>query len=236
MPWYEGPTLLHHLEHVHIASDRNLTDLRFPVQWVIRPQSHDHHDYRGYAGQLAAGVLHPGDEVVVLPAGRRTRVTAVEDHEHQLDEAFPPMSVTVRLADDLDVGRGDVLCRPDDAPTPTRELTAELCWMADAPLRAGGRYALKHTTRSVRAIVDAIEHRVDLHTLEPVPGPDQLALNDIGRVRLRTSSALVADLYARNRATGSFILIDEASNDTVGAGMIVQTAAEIDPALAGPAI
>jgi len=223
MPWYEGPTLLHHLEHVHIASDRNLTDLRLPVQWVIRPQSLEHHDYRGYAGQLAGGVLHPGDEVVVLPGGRRTRIAAIDGHEPELDEAFPPMSVTVRLADDLDVGRGDVLCRPDDAPEPTRELTADLCWMADAPVRAGGRYALKHTTRSARAIVDAIEHRIDVHTLDPVPGPGELGLNDIGRLRLHTSGPLVADPYARNRSTGSFLLIDEATNDTVGAGMIVAT-------------
>jgi bifunctional enzyme CysN/CysC len=236
MDWYEGPTLLHQLERVHIASDRNLTDLRLPVQWVIRPQSVEHHDYRGYAGQLAGGVLHPGDEVVVLPAGRRTRVAAIDGHEGELDEAFPPMSVTVRLADELDVGRGDLLCRPDDAPTPTRELTADLCWMTDAPLRAGARYALKHTTRTARAVVDAIEHRVDVHTLDPVPGPDELALNDIGRVRLRTGAPLVADPYARNRATGSFILIDEATNDTVGAGMIVEGAEQIDPLRAAPAI
>ena len=234
MAWYEGPTLLHHLEHVHIASDRNLTDLRFPVQWVIRPQSLEHPDYRGYAGQLAGGVLRAGDEVVVLPGGRRTRVAAVETYDGELDEAFPPMSVIVRLADDLDVGRGDLLCRPGDAPAPSRELVADLCWMAEAPLRAGGRYAIKHTTRSARAVVDAIEHRVDVHTLDPVPGPDALGLNDIGRVRLRMSAPLVADTYARNRATGSFVLIDEATNDTVGAGMIAETA-ELTT-VAGPAI
>ncbi|TML30264.1 MAG: sulfate adenylyltransferase [Actinobacteria bacterium] len=223
MPWYQGPTLLHHLEHVHIASDRNFADVRFPVQWVIRPQSLEHPDYRGYAGRVAGGVLRPGDEVVVLPGGRRTRIAAIDDHERALGEACPPMSVTVRLADDLDVGRGDVLCRPEDAPEPTRRLEADVCWMADAPLRPRGRYALKHTTRSARAVVDAIEHRVDVHSLRPEPNPAELALNDIGRVHLGTSERLVADPYARNRTTGSFILIDEATNDTVGAGMIVAT-------------
>jgi bifunctional enzyme CysN/CysC len=220
MPWYEGPTLLHHLEHVHIASDRNLNDLRFPVQWVVRPQSLEHPDYRGYAGQVAGGVLHPGDEVVVLPAGKHTRIAAIDTADGELDEAFPPMSVTVRLADDLDVGRGDVLCRPEDAPAPTRQIEADLCWMADAPLRAGSRYAIKHTTRSARAVVDALEHRIDVHSLRPESDAFELALNDIGRVRLRVSAQLVADPYARNRSTGSFILIDEATNDTVGAGMI----------------
>jgi bifunctional enzyme CysN/CysC len=236
MAWYEGPTLLHHLEHVHIASDRNLLDLRFPVQWVIRPQSADHHDYRGYAGQVAGGVLRTGDEVMVLPSGRRTRVEAVETVDGALGEAFPPMSVTVRLADDLDVGRGDMLCRPDDAPPPSRELTADVCWMAETPLRPGARYALKHTTRSARAIVDAIEHRVDVPTLGTIPGPDELALNDIGRVRLRISAPLIADRYARNRTTGSFVLIDESTNDTVGAGMIAETAETVDPGAAGPSI
>jgi bifunctional enzyme CysN/CysC len=220
MAWYEGPTLLHHLEHVHIASDRNLSDLRFPVQWVVRPQSVDHPDYRGYAGQVAGGVLHPGDDVVVLPAGKRTRIAAIDTADGELDEAFPPMSVTVRLADDLDVGRGDVLCRPEDAPAPTRQIDADVCWMADEPLRAGSRYAIKHTTRSARAVVDAVEHRIDVHSLRPECDAFELGLNDIGRVRLRVSSPLVVDPYARNRSTGSFILIDEATNDTVAAGMI----------------
>jgi sulfate adenylyltransferase subunit 1 (EFTu-like GTPase family) len=187
---------------------------------VVRPQSHDHPDYRGYAGQLAGGVLHPGDEVVVLPAGVRTTVAAIDSGEEELEEAFPPMSVTLRLADELDVGRGDVICRPEDAPTPTRELEADVCWMAAAPLRPGGRYAIKHTTLTARAVVDAIEHRIDVHTLQPQAGAGELGLNDIGRVRLRVSARLVADSYARNRSTGSFILIDEATNDTVGAGMI----------------
>ncbi|HVE68629.1 MAG TPA: GTP-binding protein [Solirubrobacteraceae bacterium] len=215
MPWYQGPTVLHHLEHVHIASDRNLVDARFPVQWVIRTP-----DYRGYAGQVAGGVLSVGDEVVVLPSGRRSRIAAIDLGGVEVEEAFPPMSVALRLEDDVDVGRGDLLARPDDAPAPSREIVADVCWMADAPLHEGARYAIKHTTRAARAVVDAVEHRIDVHTLKPDCAGCELGLNDIGRVRLRLSAPLVADPYARNRTTGSFILIDEATNETVGAGMI----------------
>jgi sulfate adenylyltransferase large subunit len=221
MSWYDGPSLLHHLEHVVIASDRNLSDVRFPVQWVVRPMSEAHHDYRGYAGQVAGGVLRPGDDVVVLPSGHRSRIAAIDTYDGEIDAAFPPMSVTLRLADDIDVSRGDMIAGVEAAPEPARELEATVCWMAEQPLRAGGRYALKHTTRSARAIVDALEHRVDINTLAHEPAPEALGLNEIGRVRLRLSTPLVADPYARNRATGSFILIDEASGDTVGAGMIL---------------
>jgi sulfate adenylyltransferase large subunit len=224
MAWYAGPALLDHLESVEIASDRNYDDLRFPVQWVIRPgeaASAELHDYRGYAGQLASGVVRPGDEVVVLPYGTRTTVAAVETADGPLDEAFPPMSVTIRLTDDVDVSRGDIIVGVDDQPTLARELVADVCWMADAPLRVGGRYAIKHATHAARAVVDAVDTRVDVHTLEPVDGAAELALNDIGRVRIRTSKPLAFDPYSHNRATGSFILIDEATNDTVGAGLIV---------------
>ena len=217
MPWYQGPTVLHHLEHVHIASDRNLSDVRFPVQWVIRTP-----DYRGYAGQVAGGVLSVGDEVVVLPSGRRSRIAAIDGGEGvSLEEAFPPMSVALRLEDDVDVSRGDMLVRPDDAPEAVREIVADVCWMTDAPLREGNRYAIKHTTRSARAVIDAVEHRIDVHALKPDCAGCDLGLNDIGRVRLRLSAPLAVDPYARNRTTGSFILVDEASNETVGAGMIV---------------
>ncbi len=218
MPWYDGPPLLYHLEHVVIACDRNLTDGRFPVQWVIRPMSEDHHDYRGYAGQVAGGVLRTGDEVVVLPDGRRTRIAAIDTHDGPLDAAFPTMSVALRLADEIDVSRGDMIAAVEDAPSPSREIDAMICWMASAPLTRGSRYAIKHTTRAVRAVVDAIEHRVDVNTLEHSPA-GELALNQIGRVKLRTSSPLMVDAYARNRTTGSFILIDEATGDTVAAGM-----------------
>ena len=218
-PWYQGPALLHHLEHVEVASDRNFEDTRFPVQWVVRPHPSERPDYRGYAGQLAGGVLTPGDELIALPSGRSTRIAAIDSYDGELDAAYPPMSVTLLLEDDLDLGRGDMLVAPEDAPEPVRELTADICWMADAPLRPRSRYAIKHTTRTARAVVEEIEHHVDIHSLEPGPAAE-LGLNDIGRVRLRLSEPLVADPYSRNRHTGSFILIDESTNDTVGAGMI----------------
>ncbi|MFL5894539.1 MAG: sulfate adenylyltransferase subunit CysN [Thermoleophilaceae bacterium] len=220
MAWYEGVPLLYHLDHVHIASDRNLTDVRIPVQWVIRPISHEHHDYRGYAGQVAGGILKPGDEVVVLPSGRQTRVAAIETYDGPLEEARPPMAVTVLLEDDVDVSRGDLICRPHNQPVVVRQFDATLCWLSETPMQLGGRYAIKHTTRSARAIVDSLHHRVDVDTLHRAPA-ESLELNEIGRVTLRTSAPLFVDAYRRNRTTGSFILIDEATNDTVGAGMVM---------------
>jgi sulfate adenylyltransferase large subunit len=221
MPWYDGPPLLYHLEHVVIASDRNLTDLRFPVQWVIRPGAHSEDpDYRGYAGQLAGGMLQPDDEVLVLPSGQRTRIAAVDTFAGEIETAFPDMSVTVRVEDDLDISRGDMLVEADDPPPAARELDAMVCWMGSEALRPGARLVIKHTTRVTRARVEELDYRVDVNTLEHV-GADELALNEIGRVRLRAGSPLVVDPYARNRTTGSFILIDEASNDTVAAGMIL---------------
>jgi sulfate adenylyltransferase large subunit len=217
MPWYGGVPLLEYLETIEIAADRNLDELRFGVQYVIRDGASD---YRGYAGQIAGGVLRPGDEVLVLPSERVTTVAGVDSYDGPLDVAFPPMSVTVRLTDDLDVSRGDIICRPADRPALARDLVADVCWMADAPLRPGGRYAIKHATHSARAIVESIDGLLDVTSLRRVTGPAELALNDIGRVRLRTSKPLAFDPYARNRFTGSFILIDEATNDTVGAGMI----------------
>jgi bifunctional enzyme CysN/CysC len=217
MPWYGGLALLEHLETVEVQAGRNLDELRFPVQYVIRDGDSD---YRGYAGQVAGGVLRPGDEVLVLPSERITTVASIDTYDGPVDEAFPPMSVTVRLADELDVSRGDLICGPADRPALARDLVADVCWMTDAPLRPGGRYAIKHATHTARAIVEALEDRVELTTLGREAGPAELALNDIGRVRLRTSKPLAFDPYARNRATGSFILIDEATNDTVGAGMI----------------
>jgi sulfate adenylyltransferase subunit 1 len=217
MPWYGGLALLEHLETVEIEADRNLDELRIPVQYVIRDGESD---YRGYAGQVAGGVLRPGDEVLVLPSEQVTTVASVDAYEGPLDVAFPPMSVTVRLTDELDVSRGDLICRPGDRPALARDLVADVCWMADAPLRPGGRYAIKHATHSARAVVESIDGLLDVTSLRRVTGPAELALNDIGRVRLRTSKPLAFDPYARNRFTGSFILIDEATNDTVGAGMI----------------
>jgi sulfate adenylyltransferase large subunit len=221
MPWYEGPTLLEHLETIEIAGDRNLDDRRFPVQWVIRPMSEAHHDYRGYAGEVAGGVWRAGDEVVVSPSGRRTRVASVETFAGPLEAAIPGQSVTILLEDDLDVGRGDMLADPDRPPIVAHELTAEVCWMSERPLAARARLAVKHTTRSARAAVEELVSKVDMSTLESRPGPDRLELNDLGVVRLRLAEPLAVDPYARNRATGAFILIDEATNDTVGAGMVL---------------
>jgi sulfate adenylyltransferase large subunit len=220
MPWYAGPPLLYHLEHVCIAPDRNLADVRFPVQWVIRPIRDEHHDYRSYAGQVAGGVLRPGDDVVVLPSAQRTRIAAIDTYDGELDAAYPTMSVALRFEDDLDVSRGDMIVAPDDPPATAREIEAVVCWMSAQPLALEGRYVIKHTTRNARAVVDEIEHRVDVNTLRHVPAA-QLELNEIGRVRLRTSSPLLVDPYSRNRSTGSFILVDETTNDTVGAGMVV---------------
>ena len=217
-PWYAGLPLLEHLETVEVDADRDFVRTRFPVQWVIRDSESG---YRGYAGQVAGGILRPGDEVVVLPAGVTTRIAAIDTFDGELEEAFPPLSVTLRLEDDVDVSRGDVICGVAERPVVARELTAEVCWMDEAPLRAGGRYAIKHTTASARAVVDAVESRLDVETLERAEAPEGLLPNDIGRVRLRTSRQLSFDPYGANRTTGSFILIDEGSNETVGAGMIV---------------
>jgi sulfate adenylyltransferase large subunit len=225
MTWYDGPTLLEHLETVEIAGDRDLDHRRFPVQWVIRPISDEHHDYRGYAGQVAGGVWQAGEEVIVLPSGLRTRVASVETADGPLDRAVPGMSVTVRIDDDLDVSRGDMLADPAAAPTVARELEATVCWMAETPLEARARLAIKHTTRTVRAVADELVSVVDIHTLEDQPAPGRLELNDIARVRLRLSEPLAVDTYADNRATGAFILIDEATNDTVAAGMILSGSA-----------
>jgi bifunctional enzyme CysN/CysC len=223
MPWYEGPSLLYHLEHVHIASDRNLIDCRFPVQWVIRPMSDEHHDYRGYAGQVAAGVFKPGDEVVVLPSGRETRIERIDTYDGPLEEAFPPLSVTLLLEDEVDVSRGDFICRAGNQPTPTREFEAMVCWMSDKELQPRGRYAIKHTTQSARAIVEDLRYRIDVNTLHRDEGAPHLGLNEIGRVHLKTSVPLLVDEYKKSRATGSIILIDEATNNTVGAGMVLGT-------------
>jgi bifunctional enzyme CysN/CysC len=221
MPWYDGTSLLHHLENVHVASDRNLIDPRFPVQYVIRPQSASHPDYRGYAGTVVGGVLKPGDEVVVLPSGFATRIARIDGPDGPVPEAFPPMAVTVQLADDLDISRGDMICRPHNAPEPTQDLDAMVCWMTEAPLRPGQKLAVKHTTRSARALVKEVQYRLDVNTLHRDEESHDLGLNDIGRVRLRTTVPVFADAYRRNRSTGSFVLVDESTNRTVGAGMVM---------------
>jgi bifunctional enzyme CysN/CysC len=225
-PWYGGPPLLRHLEQVEVTAGRNLDDVRLPVQWVIRPSGGD---YRGCAGQVASGVLRPGDDVLVLPRGERTTVERIETFDGPVEAAFPPMSVSVLLADDVDAGRGTLLCRPDDPPPVTRRLEATVCWMTDAPLRTGARYRLKHTTRTVRATVESLDTRLDVERLEHVPLPSELGLNDIGRVHLQLSAPVMAEPYTRNRVTGAFILVDETTRDTVGAGMVRETYQEAGP-------
>ncbi len=226
MPWYEGPALLSLLEQVEVAYDHpHERPARFPVQWVVRPASGPQAgDYRGYAGQLASGALRPGEEVEVLPSARRTRIAAIDTYDGELEEAQAPMSVTLRLQDELDISRGEMICAVENQPQVARELSADICWMSERPLRPGGRYTLKHTTHAVTAIAQELDDVLDVHTLERASEPPaELALNDIGRVRLRTSAPLVFDPYTSNRRTGSFILVDEASNETVAAGLIAAT-------------
>jgi bifunctional enzyme CysN/CysC len=222
MPWYIGPTLLEHLETVEAAEAHNLEDIRFPVQFVILSSAGGHHDERAYAGRIAAGVVRPGTEALVLPAGLRTRIAEVFTLEGPLAEAFAPASVSLRLADDLDVGRGDMIVGLADRHEPlvTQDITATVCWLSERPLRVGATYSLKHTTRSARAIVRGVDNRLDVNTFDRHPA-DGLSLNEIGEVTLKTTVPLVVDPYTRNRVTGSFILVDEATHATAGAGMVL---------------
>jgi bifunctional enzyme CysN/CysC len=222
MGWYEGSPLLHHLEEVHIASDRNLIDARLPVQYVIRPMNDEHHDYRGYAGSVAGGVLKPGDEVVVLPSGFTSTIAAIDTADGQVDEAFAPMAVTVRLSDDVDVSRGDMICRNRNRPHVGQDLEAMVAWLSDqTSLRSGAKLAVKHTTRWGRALVKDLQYRLDVNTLHRDEQAEALTLNEIGRVQLRTTVPLFFDEYRRNRTTGSFVLVDEVTHNTVGSGMIL---------------
>ena len=219
LAWWDGGTFLERLETIEIAADRDATHRRFPVQWVIRPMSDEHHDFRGYAGEVAGGEWRAGDDVVVLPSGRTTTVASVETHDGPLEVAVQGQSVVVRLAEALDVSRGDLLSDPADRPVAARELEATVCWLSERPAPTGARLAIKHTTRWSRAILDEVLSVLDVETLEDVPAQG-LALNDLARVRLRLAGPLLVDPYDRNRQMGSFVLVDEATNETVGAGMI----------------
>ena len=224
-PWYEGSTLLHHLEHVYTGSDRNFIDARFPVQYVIRPMSHDYHDYRGYAGEVASGTFRPGDEVLVLPSGFTSRIAGIDMYEESLSEAFTPMSVSIRLEDEIDISRGDMICRPNNLPMVTQDIDAMVCWFNERPLQEGNIYSIKHTSRSVRAKVSTLNYRLNVNTLHREEGQSKLEMNEIGRISLRTTAPLFLDEYRRNRTTGSLIIIDEATSETVGAAMVLGTAA-----------
>ncbi len=221
MEWYTGSPLLETLESIHIASDRNLIDARFPVQCVIRPHTIRHQDYRGYAGQVASGVFRPGDDVVVLPSGFASKIASIDTFDGPRDEAPTGLSVVLRLEDDIDVSRGDMICRPHNQPQVGQDIDAIVTWMSDTvALAPGARFGIKHTTKSARAQIASLQYRFDVSTLHRVEGVRELGLNEIGRITLRTTTPLFFDEYRRNRLTGSFILIDEGTNNTVGAGMI----------------
>lgn len=222
-PWYDGPALLSHLEEVYIAGDRNMVDVRFPVQYVIRPQTREHQDHRSYAGTVASGVMRPGDEVTVLPTGKTSRITTIEGATGPVEEAFPPMAVSVSLADDIDISRGDMIARPTNQPRVAQEFDATVCWMADsAALEPGRDYLIKHTTRTTRVRVTELDYRLDVNTLHRDKSATALQLNELGRISLRTQVPLLLDEYSRNASTGSFILIDPATNGTVAAGMVLR--------------
>jgi len=226
MDWYQGPPLLYHLEHVHIASDRNLIDVRFPVQWVIRPPATSIADYRAYAGQVAGGVMRPGDEVIVLPSGHRSTIAGIDTFDGPVAEAFPPMSVAVRLTDDIDVSRGSTIVRTHNQPTVSNSFECLVCWMSEQPLNASRRYLVKHTTRMAMVGSADVRYKIDVETLHRDESASTLELNDLGRIHLELSAPLAFDPYRRNRVTGSLIMIDEATNETVAAGVILD--AEVD--------
>jgi len=220
--WYEGPTLMYFLENVHIASDKNLIDTRFPVQYVIRPYNDDFHDYRGYAGQVAGGVLKKGDEVMLLPSGFISKITKIDTFDGELEAAYPPQSVTILLEDDFDLSRGDMIVRPNNQPRATQDIEVMLCWFDESrSLRQGGKYTIKHTTQDARCIVKDIRYRLDINSLHRDLEDKDIKMNEIGRVVLRTTKPLFVDSYTKNRITGSIILIDEGTNRTVAAGMVV---------------
>ncbi|MEY3416018.1 MAG: sulfate adenylyltransferase subunit 1 [Bacteroidota bacterium] len=221
MPWYQGGTLMYNLENVHIASDLNFVDARFPVQYVIRPQNDEYHDYRGYAGKVEGGTFRPGDEVVALPSGFTSKIKSIDTIDGPLDEAFPPMSVTVTLEDNIDISRGDMLVKTLNQPTVSQDIELMICWLNDKKLIPNGKYVIKHTTKEARCIVKEVRYKVDINTLHKIEDEKSIGLNDIGRILIRTTSPLYYDSYKKNRTTGSVILIDEFTNETLAAGMII---------------
>ncbi len=221
MPWYEGSTLLYTLENVHIASDFNLVDSRFPVQRVIRPQSEEYRDFRGYAGRIEGGIFKPGDDITTLPSGFNSKIKSIETISGKLNQAFPPMSVVMTLEDDIDISRGDIIVKPNNQSISGQDIELMVCWLSDKKITNGGKYAVKHTSNDARCIVKDIKYKVDINTLHKLEDDKQIGLNDIARISLRTTKPLLYDSYRKNRATGSVIIIDEFSNETVGAGMII---------------
>ncbi len=219
--WYQGATLMHMLETVHIESDYNHIDSRFPVQYVVRPQSKEYHDYRGYAGRIAGGIFRPGDDVLVLPSGFNSKIKSIDFGGEQIDEAFAPMSVTITLQDEIDISRGDIISKPNNHPAADQDIDVMLCWMTQRPVSLNTKFYVKHTTREVRGVLKEIQYKLDISTLQRLEGIQQLGMNDIARVKIRTAQPLFFDSYRKNRITGSLILVDEGTNETVAAGMIV---------------
>ncbi len=221
MPWYEGPSLLYTLETIHIGSDENLIDCRFPVQTVIRPHSAEHPDYRGYAGRIAGGIFKPGDEVMAMPSGFQSKIKSIDTFDGPVKEAFPPMSVAITLEDDIDISRGDMIVRTNNRPNPTQDLDFMMCWLHNQPPRPRAKYIVRHTTNEARGIIKNIQYKMDINTLHRIENDKTIEMNDIARVQMRTTQPLLSDPYRKNRKTGSLILIDEATNETVAAGMLI---------------
>jgi sulfate adenylyltransferase subunit 1 len=219
--WYQGATLMHMLETVHIESDYNHIDSRFPVQYVVRPQSKEFHDYRGYAGRVAGGIFRPGDDVLVLPSGFNSKIKSIDFGGEKISEAFAPMSVSMTLEDEIDISRGDIICKPNNQPQAEQDIDIMLCWMNQRPVNLNTKFYLKHTSREVRGVLKEIQYKLDINSLSRVENVEQLQMNDIARVKLRTAQPLFFDSYRKNRITGSLILVDEGTNETVAAGMIV---------------
>jgi sulfate adenylyltransferase subunit 1 len=221
MDWYQGPTLMYLLENIHISSDYNLIDARFPVQYVIRPQTKEYHDFRGYAGRMAGGIMRVGDEVQILPSGFTSKIKTIQTMHEDLTEAYTPMSVVLTLEDEIDISRGDMIVRKNNTPEQTQDIDAMICWFNEKPLQVNGKYALKHTTKDVRTVVKEVKYKMNINTLHRNEEDKEIKANDIARIKLRTTAPLFIDKYHRNRNTGSFILIDEGTNETVAAGMII---------------
>jgi len=221
MNWYDGPTLMYLLEHIHISNDQNYFDTRFPVQYVIRPRSDDYHDYRGYAGRIAGGVFKPGEKVMVLPSGLTSRIKSIDSMTETLELAFPPQSVTLTLEDDLDISRGNMIVKENNMPQTGQDITMMICWLNEKPMMLGGKYGLKHTTNDARCIIKEVNYKININTLAKIYDSNEIGLNEIGQITIRTTSPLLYDSYRKNRITGSLILIDEGTNETVCAGMII---------------
>lgn len=220
-PWYQGPTLLYHLEHVYVGGEENHVDARFPVQWVIRPMSDEWHDFRGYAGRVAGGVFKPGDAVTVLPSGFTTRVKAIHSPDGELAEAFAPQSVCLTLTDEIDISRGDILVKANNPPRVSHDIEVMMCWFSSTPMPPRAQWIVRHMTLETKALVQEVKYHVDINTLHKIENVESFRMNDIGRVSLRTAAPLIHDSYQRNRTTGSLILVDPNTNETVAAGMIV---------------